>query len=243
VFIGLGIVLLFILGIIVIEIVNHYTISRVDISEGLAIIQTQENADIQNIETKIANIENLDVNNGSTQDNRSMKEVFNTSVIMGDSSTSAFIDYDLLNSSSVVSNIGASLSDMDAEIQQVIELNPQMLFLSYGTNELLNNQGNVNQFIDYFEQFLLKLRNQLPNTKIFVVSILPATQAAIQQNPALAQIPAANEALHNLCDRRQVAFVDLTDLVSISLYAEDGIHFKQPLYESWLQHLKVVAAL
>lgn len=243
VLIGITLVALFILGVILIEVVNNYTISRVDTSEGLQIIQTQESADIFNIETKLSNLESLDTNQAGATDERSMKEVFATSVILGDSSTSGFLDYDLLNGTSVVSSIGIQIQDVEEDIKRVVDLNPQMLFLSYGTNDLIANQGNVNTFIDDYEQLVLNLRNILPNTKLFIVSILPVTQTAIDANPSLAQIPAANEALRDLCDRRQIAFIDITDLVSPTLYAEDGIHFQVGLYQAWLSRMKEVAVL
>ena len=48
---------------------------------------------------------------------------------MGDSITEGFSEYDVLNASSVVSKIGVHLNELDEQVQQVKELDPQVIFL------------------------------------------------------------------------------------------------------------------
>ena len=55
--------------------------------------------------------------------------MFASTVVMGDSITEGFTAYDVLNANSVVSKIGASLTDLDDQCEKLKEINPQMVFV------------------------------------------------------------------------------------------------------------------
>ena len=97
-----GIVVFLLVAIMVIEAISHRTRNRVDVSEGLALIEAAQNADVTAIELKIQSLDAQDELGGG----RSLKEIFASSVIMGDSMAQGFSEYDILNASSVVADIG-----------------------------------------------------------------------------------------------------------------------------------------
>ena len=78
--------------------VSHLTKKSVDTSKGIEYIKSKESADAKTIEQKIKQAERQDfIVDG--KDTRSLKERFSGVVVMGDSITEAFEEYDVLNSS------------------------------------------------------------------------------------------------------------------------------------------------
>ena len=164
-----GIVVFLLVDIMVIEAISHRTRNRVDVSEGLALIEAAQNADVTAIELKIQSLDAQDELGGG----RSLKEIFASSVIMGDSMAQGFSEYDILNASSVVADIGVSLTDLDDQIGRVREINPQYIFMTYGANDVLTTNGDVEIFIEQYRNALREVQAQLPNTRVLVNSIFP----------------------------------------------------------------------
>ena len=90
---------------------------------------------------------------------------------------------------------------------------------------------------------LTQLKEEVPDAHIFVNSIFPVQEKAIEEEPLLAKIPDYNEALKELCDSQTVAFIDNTSLVEEQYYEQDGVHFKADFYPIWAQRMAEVAAL
>lgn len=214
--------------------------TKADISAGLKYIEAEEDGDITKIEQKISLLEKQD-NNG--EDARSMKEKFTGAVVVGDSITSGFTEYDILNASSVVAKIGVHLSEVDEMIEQVKELGPQVIFLSLGMNDVTATGGDTDQFIDEYTEVLSMLSKKVPDGHIFVNSIFPVQEKALEEEPLLENIPEYNEALKKLCDKQQIGFIDNTELAKEQYYEQDGIHFKADFYPLWAEQMAEVAAL
>lgn len=241
---ALGILLL---AILIVEGVNSLKKGKTNTSEGIKLIKQTENADVTAIENKILKLEEKDKaaqKEGEEEvNNRNYKAIFANSVIMGDSISEAFTEYDILNASSVIAKIGVELDQLEDQIGKVEKLNPQVIFLSYGMNDIIATNGDTDEFVKQYDSLIKDLQNKLPNTKLFVNSIFPVQEQEIEQEPAYEKLDDYNEALRELCDKRQIAFIDNTDLVSDHYYEEDGVHFKASFYPYWLNHMAEVASL
>ena len=213
---------------------------KTDVSEGLKIIEQAESADVTAIETKIGQLEAKD--SQGQEDTRSLKEIFGSTVVMGDSISEAFTEYDLLNASSVVAKIGVELDELDDQIKTVADINPQVIFLSYGMNDVIATNGDTDLFIKEYKAVIDQLRKKLPDTTLYVNSIFPVSAAKQEEKPVFQKIPEYNAALQKMCDENQIAFLDNTSLVSDTYYEEDGIHFKAD-YPIWLKRMAEVATL
>ena len=220
--------------------------NKVDTSDGLKIIQQASSTDVTSIENKMDKLEEKDRENQEVQEeikNRNYKAVFANAVIMGDSISEAFTEYDLLNASSVVAKIGVELDQLDEQIASVEKINPQVIFLAYGMNDIIATRGDTDEFVKQYDGLFKKLQEKLPDAKIFVNSIFPVQKQEIEREPVFENLDQYNEALHTLCDKRQIAFIDNTELVSDSYYEEDGVHFKESFYPFWLNRMAEVASL
>lgn len=238
---GIGLVAVLLIVVLAVDAISGLSRNKTDTSEGLAIIERAESADVTTIETKIQALE--DKEKSENEDTRSLKEIFATTVVMGDSISEGFAEYDVLNASSVVAEIGVELDGLDGQIDKVKELNPQAVFMSYGINDIVTTKGDAELFIEEYKAVIEKFRKELPDTKIFVNSIFPVQQQKLEEEPEYENVDAYNEALRELCDKLQIAFVDNTELVQDKYYEDDGIHFKPDFYPIWANRMAEVASL
>ena len=234
-----GIVVFLLVAIMVIEAISHRTRNRVDVSEGLALIEAAQNADVTAIELKIQSMDAQDELGGG----RSLKEIFASSVIMGDSMAQGFSEYDILNASSVVADIGVSLTDLDDQIGRVREINPQYIFMTYGANDVLTTNGDVEIFIEQYRNALREVQAQLPNTRVLVNSIFPVRGETLEKYAVYGQVDEYNQALRELCDRLQITFVDNTEIARDTDYEADGLHLKSLFYPKWAVNMAEVTSL
>lgn len=238
-YIGIGIVVLLIVVALVVDGISSLKSRKVDTSDGLEIIKQAESADVTTIENKIQALEEKE----ASEDSRSLKEVFSSAVVMGDSITDGFVEYDVLNASSVVAEIGVELDELDEQIDRVKELNPQVVFMSYGLNDILVTKGDSGLFIEEYKAVIEKMKKELPDTKIFINSIFPVQQQAAEAEPGYEKLDEYNQALQEMCDKLQIAYVDNSKIVADRYYEDDGIHFKSAFYQIWAERMAEVASL
>ena len=234
--IGAGAVAVLAVVTLIAEGISYFSAETVDTKEGLAIIKAAEKENVKDIEKKINKLDTKDkLESQEASDEINYKSLFSSSVVMGDSISEAFTEYDLLNASSVVAKIGVELDELDDQIKTVADINPQVIFLSYGMNDVIATNG--------YKAVIDQLRKKLPDTTLYVNSIFPVSAAKQEEKPVFQKIPEYNAALQKMCDENQIAFLDNTSLVSDTYYEEDGIHFKADFYPIWLKRMAEVATL
>lgn len=81
---------------------SHLGTDKVNTSAGVKAIKKLEKADVSAVETKISNIEKEEKQATEDWQNRPLSEKFAHAVILGDSSTTGFTVYDVLDTSKVV---------------------------------------------------------------------------------------------------------------------------------------------
>lgn len=219
---------------------------KIDTTEGIEIIVKAETADITAIENKIESLDAKEQTDEDEPDMRSMKEIFASSVVMGDSIALGFAEYDVLNSSSVVAEIGIKVEETDrikAQVAMAKEMNPQVIFLCYGVNDVRDGSISVSAFLDKYKLILDYIKEEMPDTKIFVNSIFPVQQSLSAQESNLSKIEEYNAELRAVCDKKQIAFLDNTNLAESQYYEDDGMHFVSDFYIIWADRMAEVAEL
>ena len=238
----LGICVLAVIFLIVLLIrgIGRLTAGHADTSEGIGYIKNAEDEDITVIEEKISRLEEQD---GEAGGERSLKERFSQAVVLGDAAALGFSEYNILNASSVAEEAGAHLDQADSLIQKTKELSPQIIFVSLGSSDVNDTNGDTARFTELYEDFLETLQTEIPDAHIFVNSVFPVQEKAYEENPAFEQIGEYNAALEQLCDSRQVGYIDNTGIVEDQYYEEDGIHFNRSFFPVWAENMAEVAAL
>lgn len=229
-------------------------------SEGLKIIQKEEKADIKEIEAEIEYLENGgtkradsgeagdDSNqekSGSTNpegNGLTQEELFAKGVVIGDSITEGLSVYGVLDDSSVSAKAGASLSNSDDLLAAAAAMQPEYVFLAFGSNDLQMTGGDSEKFQEDYEVFLQKVQAQFPDAKIFVNGIFPVTEQAAASDSNYARIDAFNKVLKKICKQEKLTYIDTSDLPEQDDYAADGVHMNPALYKKWAERMTEVAA-
>ena len=164
-------------------------------------------------------------------------------VVVGDSITEGLDEYGYLTRSNVVHDRGVSVAEADQLLATAVGLQPRVVFLSFGMNDLEYFNGNADRFVTSYEEQIAKVQRQLPGVKVYVNSILPMKQKAIDEKPLRAHREDYNAALQAMCQRLDIPFIDNSGLVQDDWYASDGIHLSRKYYPYWMQHMIEVAGL
>lgn len=172
-----------------------------------------------------------------------IKQVFQGTVIVGDSITESIAEYGFLDTSIVVAKLGLRIDAADEQISTAISLNPSVFFLSFGANDLEIYNGDSSAFIAAYKEKIDQIKAALPETPIYINSILPIQQSEIDQNPALAYYDSFNQALASFCEESGCTFIDDSFLVDENMYEPDGEHMVYSYYPKWLTYMAERAGL
>ena len=133
-------------------------------------------------------------------------------------------------------NMGVSGDTTDGvreRIPWVVRANPEKIFLMVGINDLFMKKDK-RRIVENYREILGVLRSQLPETKIFVQSILPTDD--IWMN---ADIEKINGDIRSLADGLGAEYIDIyQDFVGGGKtvrpdYVNDGVHLSQLGYVAW----------
>lgn len=221
--------------------------------EAVTRLEQLEAADISNTESQLRLLAEKDRPASSSTSEEGVlgdiltdvqiKQVFQGTVIVGDSITESIAEYGFLDTSIVVAKLGLRIDAADEQISTAISLNPSVFFLSFGANDLEIYNGDSSAFIAAYKEKIDQIKAALPETPIYINSILPIQQSAIDQNPALAYYDSFNQALASFCEESGCTFIDDSFLVDENMYEPDGEHMVYSYYPKWLTYMAERAGL
>ena len=224
-----------------ITVVHRLSNPQKDTKKGTEILKTMDEMDVSKADKKIKELETQEREAEQDAEEQLASEKFADCLVLGDSITQGLYEYGVLDQANVQADRGAGVSAGDNEkladhIARAKEMKPSVLFLSYGMNDVGTQNGDADGFIKAY-------RPVIRDTKIYVNSILPTAQIAIDQDSVYAKIPEFNQKLKKLCEKEKVTFIDNTELVKQEYYAGDGIHMSTGYYKEWVNHMAEVAEL
>jgi len=151
--------------------------------------------------------------------------------------------HDVLDIRNVFGEAGktAFFAVKDNDVAKLVERNPEHLFIALGSDDILWPTDNPLQFaIQQYGLLLDQMKEELPHTKITILSVTPVTEKALKEEPRYSNIAAYNQMLKELARKKQVKYVDVSSIAeqNPALYDEDGIHFKAEFYPLLLDFLK-----
>ncbi len=162
-------------------------------------------------------------------------------MVIGDCTAEGLIAYTELYDTNVIWSRGRPVLYINEDLDKAIEYKPNILFLSYGSNDLQLWNGNVDGFIDSYKDCIKLIRQVLPNTKIFINSILPVSDKSIKSDPSFAYEPLFNKKLKQLCTKENITYINNNKLLTQSpdgvIYETDGIHPRPFYYELWVKNM------
>lgn len=131
---------------------------------------------------------------------------------------------------------GNTLRDMQRRIPTLVATQPRKVFVMAGANDLLSI--SIEEYVHDYELFLLIIKSSLPETEIYVQSILPMNSSAGHKQVAANDIIEANKRITELATKQGVAYIDLyssyvVDNMLPAKYSIDGLHLKDDAYSIW----------
>lgn len=240
-------VVLLVIGIIIIAV--KLANPKADTAPGLKRLKQLEQTDVTKTDAAIQELEKAEKEADEEWQNRPANEKFANALVIGDSITEGLSAYGILDGNLVIAARGAEVSGIEEgdeaakAIAKAKELKPAKLFLAYGMNDVDAVRGHSEEFAVNYKAVLDDLKEALPDTEIYVNSILPVQQAVIDKDPYYGNIPQLNKALETLCEEEKVTFIDNTNLVKQEYYTEDGIHMEPDYYKDWVNHMAEEAKL
>lgn len=172
-------------------------------------------------------------------------------VFLGDSITYGG-DWPSLFPDSPVENRGIggdSTRGLLRRLDQIVALKPSQIFLMIGTNDLCYNR-KIPDVIANYRVILTRLRSELPDTAIYVQSVLPFNDEMfpprnLRRN---ANIAALNIAIRKLAAEFEIPYVDLSPAFTgpdgrlPAKYTDDGLHLSDAAYLVWRDQIKNLVA-
>lgn len=167
----------------------------------------------------------------------SLRQIFADTFIAGDSLMEGIEYYGVLGSDYLATQVSASLSHLEENMDTIISTNPPELILHYGLNMISFDDSQLENFIYEYSELISELKQELPTTRIIVSGIFPVdtSEGYIEEEHAV--IPDYNKALEQMCKELDVEYLDSTPAfqTGVDYYEPDGIHVVAKFYsEAWL---------
>ena len=186
-------------------------------------------------------------------------EWFSDAAFLGDSLTVGYVDYDIdLDGARILAYEGASPNNFvnrttmkNANDEEEVPYDllaadpPAKLYVLVGTNALASGTAD-DSFLNYYGRMLDDLKSLLPNTKIFVQSVLPVRPEVLETSPGMAtdHLNTINAAIRDMCAEKGCYYLALASAFTDSEgalmeeYAQpDGIHLTVSGYTNWVSYL------
>lgn len=182
----------------------------------------------------------------SENNNLTLAERFQTCVLIGDSIGEGLTVYNVLDSQNVLAKKGLSTKSSDEYFQKAVSLQPDVVFIQLGMNDMNIYRDNISGYIDAMKEKIAYLKKNIKDVDIYINGILPVSDSAASKTPELGKYPEYNKELKNMCKDEKVTFIDVEQILKSSgkdLHEPDGIHPVSSYYSLWAKYMLEQAEL
>ena len=185
---------------------------------------------------------------------------FDDAAFLGDSLTVGYTTYNInVGDALVCAYEGASPNDIvnrttmssdtrgeEIPLDVLAQAQPKKLYVLMGANTLAYSTTNDEGFLNYYGRMLDELKAVLPDTTIFVQSVLPVQAEALETMPGLTpeRVNSINASLSAMAAEKGCLYLALSDALVDengclrSDYAQpDGLHLSGSGYSAWVDYL------
>ena len=160
-------------------------------------------------------------------------------VFLGDPRVIGFDIFGFLPSERILAGQADTINSITDRLDEVRSLSPDYIFISYGINDLgIGYWPTPEEYAEAFSNQLTELQTAVPKAQIFVNSILPAKDNAVDSVPVWSKLPDYSEAVRLMCANRGISFINNASLVEEhgDLYDPDGVHLQPDFYRYWAEN-------
>ncbi|MCD7868731.1 MAG: GDSL-type esterase/lipase family protein, partial [Clostridiales bacterium] len=211
------------------------------VQTGVTYLRELNNGNVSVVSADIQSINKKKRREILEEDPSAVWGTFNNSVIVGDSRAVDFSGQEFLPESNVLAKVGAHIYEVSDYIDTLKAMQPEMIFLIYGTNDLdYYVWPEAADYAQTYAEYAGLLAEALPNTEIYVNSIPPAVGVEVSADGEdYTRISGYSEALQAMCEENGYHFVDNTEIANehTDLYDADGVHFLPDFYIYWATNM------
>jgi lysophospholipase L1-like esterase len=161
----------------------------------------------------------------------------NEIIFVGNSITDGIDWYELFGKSNIKNRgIGGDvIAGVIDRLDEIVESNPKKIFLMIGTNDL-SRKRSVDDILSDYEKLVNLLLVKLPETDLYLQSILPTKDKEKRKNSDIIDI---NKGIVEIAKRYSLTYVNLFDLLKTDNnelnmeFSYDGLHINGKGYLIW----------
>lgn len=169
------------------------------------------------------------------------EDIHTNALFLGDSVTESISFYEFIDDSRVIGQKGLTIDKAEENIDKLKAANTKNIFILLGTNDLQSGMDKAT-FIKQYAAFIDHIKENLPQSDIFIQSILPIDKNMEASRPNLvnSRIDEFNKALMELCIEKEVSYLNVATILKddARLFEPDGIHPKFDFYKKWMDYLE-----
>ena len=176
---------------------------------------------------------------------KTIMQRYKKTIVLGDSVVESILDYHLLSRHQVVARRNRNIYQIFGDLLLTVSYEPSCVFMMYGKRDLVNFEGNVSSFINYYKKAITYLQVELPEVQIFVNSILPSRKDIMDYYGGFHKLDQFNSALKYMCREMHINFIDNSKLVNWTedMFEYDGHYPSYSFYVKWLEYMADSAGL
>lgn len=166
-------------------------------------------------------------------------------ILLGDSMAESILDYRLLRKNNVIAQRGRCIDMIDEDIEKIHALEPKILYMEFGKNDILHFHKDVTVFLCIYEEKIRKIQALLPDIQIYINTIIPMHSEVMERIGGSEVLDAFNQGLYHMCEQLHLTLIDNTGLMNWKddVFEFDGVHPKYPYYSKWLKHMAKIAGV
>lgn len=138
------------------------------------------------------------------------------------------------------------ITGVEKRLTQVTSGRPAKIFLLIGINDVSHGL-TVDQLAARYERLVRKIREQTPDTKLYIQSVMPINNDFNRYKNLKGRekvIPSLNNRLQTIAAQNGAEYVDLTKALESApdklnpKYTNDGLHLNGPGYRAWARAIR-----
>lgn len=171
-------------------------------------------------------------------------------LFLGDSLTDEGEWVELLGNTNIINRgiSGDTTRRILNRLDTIIQTKPKQIFLMIGINDFVNEKKSIEQVLDKYKIILEELQNKIPQTEVFIQSVLPVNNNLtyfLQDNQKVIKF---NLKLQELATEFNYQYIDVFSHLADSenqldvKYTTDGVHLNGKAYLIWKEAVKKYVA-
>ena len=176
-----------------------------------------------------------------------VNERYENTVFVGDSLTEGLSYYGYQEIDHVIAERGTSIEQAMGRIKKIAKPKPDYVFVMLGINDLNYSIYTLDDIEANYIKLVEKLHDKMPETRIYIESLLPVTRNYEKEHKLLAnkRINKLNKRLKKIADKYDyTTYLDVHSKYVTSKgclsskISSDGYHLQPDAYEKWVKLVK-----